>query len=133
MSMDQERLRAQAEFSSHVRELQDFDIDEIRAAFALDDVVELDRYQVAVAEPAELIALPISPAFHKKYGNAALLLAHNTTVYDDSVEDAIFEDKVIGSLVEYRSRLGDSAEQGDARRARRSVVAYWLAGKEPAA
>jgi hypothetical protein len=61
------------------------------------------------------------------------VLAHNTTVYDDSVEDAIFEDKVIGSLVEYRSRLGDSAEQGDARRARRSVVAYWLAGKEPAA
>ncbi len=110
--------------------------DEVRSHLTKADVTEIDSYQLALTDrkgrsPLErILNAPFPEKIRDRYSNSPHflgLLACNTEMYDDVIEDMLDEDPLISDILDARNTSTDnlpySEEQlTDALRIRRTIV-----------
>jgi hypothetical protein len=114
--------------------------DALEGVFNTDDVLTVNAYQWETMDrdwsrmrhpsespdPDSLIKQPLPKNFTERYGDRTLMFTHNKTMYDDDLEDVLFEDEIIATL--FPKRNGQNPERNaavmEAMRARRTTIAF---------
>ena len=134
----------------HAAMLRDVSLQELAATFAIEDVRELDNYQRELVDTSgkpnevekpdqarkfirviddNLLEAPFTPKFRETYTTHQLgILACNTGLFDDEIEDELDNDPVIRQLNGAKERRPDLTDQYTPLvRIRRSIAALVLA------
>ena len=114
--------------------------DELEGVFNTDDVLAVNAYQWETmdrdwsrtrhpsesTDPESLIKQPLPKNFIDRYGDRTFMFTYNKRMYDDQLEDVLFEDKIIATL--FPKRNGPNPEHNaavmEAMRARRTTIAF---------
>lgn len=124
-SMQAHNPAARQAYEQAVRSLHEVTLDELAQEFSVQDIIEVDRYHRSGQAIGELALNPLPKSLYDSHGEAANILANNTTTYDDDGEDLLVDDDVIRDIMLERNRTNQT-ELTVLFRVRRSVVAFIL-------
>ncbi len=101
-------------------------LDRFHEVFHIDDMLALDEYQKSIELP-QLVRKPFSDDFIESCEGTLALLTDADVVYDDELEDRMYEDEILIDLMQMKQRHeGRRLADGSHVTPQEVTTAFWL-------
>lgn len=115
-------LQRQSAYREKIAQQRDFSYDEIVSGLPIELAREADLYQINDLRQSTVPTSPWPAEWESQHPAASELLQFNVGVYDDEIEDLLYQDKTLIELLEMRKLGGNDETLVQTIRARRSIL-----------